>query len=101
MKNVDLPAIDGIVPVTNDKFAYQFEEWVETASYDIKLTVVNDGTLSNDTRLGAIGDIQFVIEQENITDDLMMLAGDNLFELSLADFAKFAKEKDIDAIAIY
>lgn len=100
-KNVDVPAIDGIVTVTNDKFSYQFEEWVETADYDIKLTVVNDGTLSNDTHLGAIGDIQFVIEQENITDDLMILAGDNLFEFSLADFAKFAEEKDIDVIAIY
>lgn len=100
-KIVEVPEVDEIIIVSNGKFAHQFEEWVKTANYDVKFTVVNDGTLSNDTRLGAIGDIQFVIEQENITDDLMILAGDNLFEFSLADFAKFAKENDTDAIAMY
>ncbi|MEM5568744.1 nucleotidyltransferase family protein [Aerococcus viridans] len=100
-KIVQVPEVDEIIIVTNNKFAYQFEEWVNQANYDMKFTVVNDGTLSNDTRLGAIGDIQFVIEQENITDDLMILAGDNLFEFSLADFAKFAKEKESDALAMY
>ncbi|ALZ87477.1 hypothetical protein APT62_02955 [Aerococcus urinaeequi] len=100
-KIVEVPEIDEIIIVTNDKFAHQFEEWVETTNYDMKFTVVNDGTLSNETRLGAIGDIQFVIDQENITDDLMILAGDNLFEFSLAEFAKFANEKETDAIAMY
>src|SRR5699024_4334487 len=100
-KIVQVPEVDEIIIVTNNKFAHQFEEWVEQANYDMKFTVVNDGTLSNDTRLGAIGDIQFVIEQENVTDDLLILAGDNLFEFSLAEFAKFANEKETDAIAMY
>lgn len=100
-KIVQVPEVDEIIIVTNNKFAHQFEDWVEQANYDIKFTVVNDGTLSNDTRLGAIGDIQFVIEQENITDDLMILAGDNLFEFSLAEFVKFSKDIETDAIAMY
>lgn len=100
-KIVQVPEVDEIIIVTNDKFAHQFEEWVGQANYDMKFTVVNDGTLSNDTRLGAIGDIQFVIEQENVTDDLLILAGDNLFEFSLAEFVDFAKNHDSDALAMY
>lgn len=50
----------------------------------MKFNVVNDGTLTNKTRLGAIGDIQFVIDELDIQDDLLILAGANLFELSLA-----------------
>lgn len=61
-----VPETHEIIIVTNNKFASQFEEWVDAANYDIKFTVVNDGTLTNETRLGAIGDIQFVIEQLNI-----------------------------------
>lgn len=91
---MNVSEIDEIIIVSNDKFAQQFEEWIETANYDTKFTVVNDSTSSNETRLGAIGDIQFVIDEENIWDDLMISAGDNLFDFSLADFAKFAKKKE-------
>lgn len=100
-KIVQVPEVDEIIIVTNDKFAHQFEEWVDQANYDMQFTVVNDGTLTNETRLGAIGDIQFVIDQLNIQDDLLILAGDNLFEFSLADFVSFAKEHDSDALAMY
>ncbi|MHA7117638.1 nucleotidyltransferase family protein [Aerococcus viridans] len=100
-KIVEVPEVDEIIIVTNDKFAHQFEEWVKQANYDIKFTVVNDGTLSNETRLGAIGDIQFVIDQLNIQDDLLILAGDNLFEFSLAEFVGFSKNNNSDALAMY
>ena len=100
-KIIEVPEIDEIIIVTNNKFANQFEEWVEQANYDIKFTVVNDGTLTNETRLGAIGDIQFVIDQLNVEDDLLILAGDNLFEFSLAEFVNFAKNHDSDALAMY
>src|SRR5699024_2981929 len=88
-KIIEVHEIDEIIIVTNNKFANQFEEWVEQANYDIKFSVVNDGTLTNETRLGAIGDIQFVIDQLNVEDDLLILAGDNLFEFSLAEFVNF------------
>lgn len=100
-KIVQVPEVDEIIIVTNDKFAHQFEEWVNQANYDMKFTVVNDGTLTNETRLGAIGDIQFVIDQLGIQDDLLILAGDNLFEFSLKEFVDFASEKSSDALAMY
>lgn len=100
-KIVQVSEMDEIIIVTNDKFAHQFEEWVDQANYNMKFTVVNDGTLTNETRLGAIGDIQFVIDQVGIQDDLLILAGDNLFEFSLKEFVGFAKDHDSDALAMY
>ena len=78
--------IDELIIVTTNKFARHFEEWRENGSYSKQITVVNDGTLTNETRLGAIGDIQYVIEHLDISDDLMILAGDNLFDFELTDF---------------
>lgn len=93
--------IDEVIIVTNDKFTTHFEEWTKTASYAKKLTVINDGTLTNATRLGAIGDIQFVIEQLNIEDDLMILAGDNLFDFELTDLAAYFDKVGTDCITAY
>jgi len=93
--------VDEIIIVTNNKFASHFEEWTDKASYSKQLTVVNDQTLSNEDRLGAIGDIQYVIEQEGIQDDLMILAGDSLFEFALTDFAHYFDEAATDVIAAY
>ncbi|SFQ27153.1 glucose-1-phosphate thymidylyltransferase [Desemzia incerta] len=93
--------IDEVIIVTNDKFTTHFEEWSKSASYTKKLTVVNDGTLTNETRLGAIGDIQFVLEQLKVEDDLMVLAGDNLFDFELTDFASYFDEVGTDCITAY
>lgn len=93
--------IDEVIIVTNDKFTTHFEEWAKLASYSKTLTVVNDGTLTNETRLGAIGDIQFVLKQLKIEDDLMVLAGDNLFDFELTDFATYFDEIGTDCIAAY
>ncbi|MFW5442242.1 nucleotidyltransferase family protein [Aerococcus urinaeequi] len=100
-KIVQVPEVDEIIIVTNDKFAHQFEEWVAQADYSKKLTVVNDGTTTNDNRLGAIGDIQFVIDKLDLEDDLMVLAGDNLFDFELTDFANYFQEVDTDVITTY
>ena len=94
-------AIDEIIIVTNDKFTSHFEEWVKQSDYEKPLTVINDGTTTNDNRLGAIGDIQFVIEQLNLEDDLMILAGDNLFDFELTDFAEYFYTVDTDIITTY
>ncbi|MGH2116668.1 sugar phosphate nucleotidyltransferase [Aerococcus sp. L_32] len=91
-KITSVPEIDESIIVTNNKFANQFENWVAQANYVIQLTVVNVGTLTNETRLGAIGDIQYVIDQEDVADDLLILASDNLFEFELSDFVNFAKK---------
>src|SRR3954465_3743701 len=72
-------SVDEVIVVSNDKFYGQFSYWAEQYSSLKKITIINDGTTTNDNRLGAIGDIQYVLEQLNIQDDLMVLAGDNLF----------------------
>jgi len=93
--------VDEIIIVTNNKFASHFEEWSNHAHYSKKITVVNDQTLSNEDRLGAIGDMQYVIDQETIQDDLMILAGDSLFEFALTDFTHYFNEVKTDVIAAY
>ncbi|RPA60686.1 nucleotidyltransferase family protein [Aerococcus agrisoli] len=100
-KMVAVEELDEIFIVTNDKFHTHFEEWAKEATYDIKLTVINDGTLSNEDRLGALGDIHFVIEQAKVEDDLMIAAGDNLFGFSLVDLVSFYKAHEGNAISIY
>ncbi|MGH2105112.1 sugar phosphate nucleotidyltransferase [Aerococcus urinaeequi] len=67
----------------------------------MKFALVNDGTLTNETRLVAIGDIQFMIDQLGIHDDLLILTVNNLFEFSLAEFVDFAKKSYSDALAMY
>jgi glucose-1-phosphate thymidylyltransferase len=71
--------------VTNARFAAGFERWAE----DKEVRVHNDGTTSNDDRLGAIGDIRFV----GLDDDLLVVAGDNLFDYSLAEYEAYWRER--------
>lgn len=63
--------------------------------------MINDGTLSNEERLGALGDIQHVINIAHVQDDLMIAAGDNLFVFSLVDLVTVYKAHDGNAISIY
>src|SRR5699024_9697870 len=97
--------INEIIIVTNDKFTVHFEEWKRSVEleekYRKKLTVINDGTLTNDTRLGAIGDIQFVLDKLDIKDDLMIVAGDNLFDFELSDFVGYFEKAKTDCITAY
>lgn len=81
--------------VTNHRFAEQFEQWSTGCA------VVDDGTTSNDDRLGAIGDLQFVIEQHGIDDDLLVVAGDNLFTGSLAGFGKCCRAAASPVLGVY
>ncbi|HET7743958.1 MAG TPA: nucleotidyltransferase family protein [Gaiellaceae bacterium] len=86
------------IVVTNAKFAPHFEEW---AGPKRDVTVVNDGTTSNDDRLGAIGDIGFVVEQRGIDDDLVVVAGDNLFAEDVSGFARYGREVGAPVIAVH
>nr|MBU1328828.1 nucleotidyltransferase family protein [Candidatus Omnitrophota bacterium] len=88
-----LKDVDEVFIVTNEKFYQNFEDWKHDFKSSKKITVVNDGTSSNETRLGATGDIEFVIEKEKISDDLLVLAGDNLFRADLSIFTNFCISK--------
>lgn len=84
--------IDEYVVISNHKFAGHFNAWA--AGKPQKITVVDDGTDSNETRLGAVRDIQFAIDALGLEDDLLVLAGDNLLDFSLTRFIAYGREKD-------
>ena len=85
--------------VTNAKFAPHFRAWVAERGGGV--TVVDDGTTSDEDKLGAIGDIAFVLEQAEVDDDLVVVAGDNLFSSDLAEFGAFCRERNAPVVAVY
>ncbi len=87
-----VPAIDEIYIVTNSKFISFFRRWVKSVKSFKKITLVNDLTKNNQDRLGAIGDINFVIKNKKIRKDLLVVGGDNLFNGSLRGFLDSAKK---------
>lgn len=89
----DVKGIDCIYVVSNHKFIKNFEEWVKKTELNKKISLIDDDTLTNETRLGAIRDIELVIRKKSISDDLLVIAGDNLFEFDLNKFLKFAKAR--------
>ncbi|MDE5785497.1 MAG: nucleotidyltransferase family protein [Duncaniella sp.] len=93
-----LPEIDGHIIVTNHKFAPMFEEWAATAEYSKPITIIDDGTSTNDTRLGAVRDLLLAIDQQKVDDDIMVLAADNILEFSLRGFVDFFKDKGTSVI---
>lgn len=95
-----LDEIDEIFIVTNNKFYFQFLEWADKFDCLKKIKIVNDGSNSNEERLGAIGDINLVINKNNINDDVLIIAGDNLFESRLINFVNFFRQKNSDIIAV-
>ena len=94
-----LGLVDEYVVISNHKFVDHFKKWADESRYPI--TVVDDGTSSNETRLGAVRDIQFAIDELSIDDDMLVLAGDNLLDFSLTKFMKYAKEKNASCIMRY
>jgi len=99
LERLPLDELDAVYVVTNAKFAGRFREWAE--SYPADVVVIDDGTTTDDDRLGAIGDLQLVVESEGLDDDLIVAAGDSLFTDRLDDFARFGQERDAAAIAVY
>ena len=91
-----LGEIDEYVVISNHKFAHHFDTWAKTKTQ--KVTVVDDGTSSNETRLGAVKDIQYAIDKLGLDDDMLVIAGDNLLDFSLTKFIQYAKEKNTSCI---
>jgi glucose-1-phosphate thymidylyltransferase len=95
----DVEEIDEVHVVTNSRFAQDFEHW---AMFKEGVTVHDDGTSSNDDRLGAIGDVSFALERAAIVDDdVIVIAGDNLFDYDLQDYVDFWRGKGVaSAVAV-
>src|SRR2546428_3369822 len=93
-----VPDLETIYVVTNDKFAPDFQAWSEryrSRHPEFKFKIINDGSTSDEDKLGAIGDINFVVSRENLSQSsLLIVAGDNLFTESLANFVERARETD-------
>ncbi len=91
----DVPGLGTVYIVTNAKFAGDFQNWADgyqEQHREITIKIINDGSKSDDDKLGAIGDINLVLMRENLTDeDLLVIAGDNLFQQPLSDFVNVAK----------
>lgn len=94
-----LGAVDGYVVISNHKFAEHFRSWAAARGGNI--TVVDDGTSSNETRLGAVRDVQFAIDTLGLDDDMLVMAGDNVLDFSLTRFIRYAREKAASCIMRY
>ena len=97
----DIDTIDDItqhVIITNHKFAPIFHQWAAEQHYSKKITIVDDGTETNDTRLGAVCDLLFAMHQLSIDDDILVVAADNLLFFSFQEFVDFAKAKNTSCI---
>jgi glucose-1-phosphate thymidylyltransferase len=84
-----IPQLDAAYLVTNARFADQFVRWAEQRRGRLPVTILNDGTTSDADKLGATGDIRFVVQQAGISEDLFVGAGDNLFDFDLRPFFAF------------
>ncbi len=97
-----IPSIDGILIVTNDKFFKAFCDWKEKYYSKTNVQVINDGTTTNENRLGAIRDMQFALKHGKVSDDVLVLASDNLFDTSVQDFANTAlKHRPHASVGVY
>lgn len=91
--------VDEYVVISNHKYACHFESWAKEKS--CKITVVDDGTETNETRLGAVRDIQYAIDKLQLDDDMLVIAGDNVLDFSLKRFLDFIREKASPCIMRY
>ena len=89
-----LNVIDEYYIVTNHKYYEHFIKWNTYTN----LKVIDDGTLTNETRLGAVKDIELVLNKENVDDDLLIVAGDNLLDFSLKNYLAYQKEKKTSCV---
>jgi glucose-1-phosphate thymidylyltransferase len=97
----EIKDVDEIFVVTNHKFYPNFEGWLSEFESRVKIKIIDDKTTSNEDRMGSLGDVNYVIEKENIGESILIIAGDNLFEFSLKEFVDSHKEHNKSAVALY
>lgn len=105
--------ITEFVVVSNHKFISHFEEWKQKLPYKTPVTILDDGSVDNENRLGAARDIQFAMEyinkkkqkqttvsgsEETANDGILVIAGDNVLDFSLSEFVSFASEKGTSCV---
>lgn len=93
-----IPEIDEHIIITNHKFAPIFEEWKAELHYTKPVTIVDDGTETNETRLGAVCDLLYAMDKLSVDDDMLVVAADNILFFSFQEFVDFAKAKGSSCI---
>src|SRR6185503_19959469 len=96
--------IGRVYVVTNAKFAGHFRKWADdyrATKSKLDFTIVNDGSTDDSNKLGAIGDLHLVITREKVDDDIVVVAGDNLFSESLRAFGEYCRQKNAPVLGIY
>ena len=91
-------AMEEYIIVSNHKFLPHFEKWISSHRYSSKMSLVDDGTMTNEGRLGAVKDIQLGITERGVDDDLLVMAGDNLLSFSLGKFVEYFSAKGTTCI---
>ena len=96
--------IDHIYIVTNARFAEHFQRWADdfrSSHVGAPITIINDLSTDDSNKLGAIGDLNLVLSEAQIDDDIVVVAGDNLFSSSLEDFGEFIRARDAPVLGVY
>jgi glucose-1-phosphate thymidylyltransferase len=96
--------LERIYVVTNAKFAGHFQQWSDgyrASKAKLDFTIVNDGSTDDSNKLGAIGDLNLVLTRERVEDDIIVVAGDNLFSQPLSEFGKFCRARNTPVLALY
>src|SRR5689334_14683506 len=96
--------LERIYVVTNAKFAGHFQKWADdyrATKAKLDFTVVNDGSTDDSNKLGAIGDMHLVLTREHVVDDIIVVAGDNLFSEKLNAFGQYCRERKAPVLAVY
>ncbi len=100
----DIPYIDHAYVVTNEKFVDHFKAWANGYHHPqlrFSFTIVNDGSTDDSNKLGAIGDMYLVINKHEISDDIIVVGGDNLFSSDLSEFGEFCHQKNAPVLGVY
>ena len=97
----DIDAIPGItehIIVSNHKFIGFFKEWAEKTMTKHPIKVIDDGTTTNEGRLGAVKDMLLAIDEAKVDDDILVAAADNILDFSLKGFVGYFNQKDASVI---
>jgi glucose-1-phosphate thymidylyltransferase len=100
----DVPELTGVIIISNEKFHGHFEKWAsdyQINGQNIPITVVNDKSTDENNRLGAIGDMVFAMNDQSVDEDVIVVAGDNLFSQSIKAFGEFCLEKKAPVLGVY
>ncbi len=104
LDNIAPIGVDHVYVVTNEKFAGHFQKWADNyraTKHKLDFTIVNDKSTDDTNKLGAIGDLHLVLTKEKVDDDLIVVAGDNLFSETLEKFGEVCRSKNAPVLAVY